>query len=198
MPIAIPGVDPGPGAGNIGIAGGPGTGGKNTKNGAKNKYTKQDPGSVFNPTLSPSEIQAAYAQLGNLASSHQLDVAALRAQRAGLKAGLKPAILGIRRETVAGMAQVENQAIGQGLWGGSSPIVAQLSIFGQGKQAATQQRLSTLQQLQQLRIQQKQGTLAWQSNMIALQEQMAAQRQAALQSQFQTELSRRLSNALST
>jgi cell wall-associated NlpC family hydrolase len=132
------------------------------------------------PLISPADNAAYYGQLQALQSQYGYQAAAIRAQRVGVKAALQPVLADIKREKIAGLADVQESMLGQGLHGGTAEAEAEIGVKGQAASARAEAKTSVITQLQQLKLQNQANAGSLQMGLASLEAQkVAAQQQAA-------------------
>jgi len=110
------------------------------------------------PSLSPYDTAQWYAQLQSTMADLQYKNAALRAQRVGVKAALQPMLADIKTQKIQGLNQVREQAIGQGLYGGSAELEQEIGVRGQAASARAEAKTGVIGQLQQLKLENQYNT----------------------------------------
>jgi len=110
------------------------------------------------PSLTPYDTAQWYAQLQSTMADLQYRNAAIRAQRVGVKAALQPILADIKTEKITGLNQVREQAIGQGLYGGSAELEQEIGVRGQAASARAEAKTGVISQLQQLKLENQYNT----------------------------------------
>lgn len=145
-------------------------------------------GAAALPSLDPASTANYYAQLSNLYSGYQQQLMALRQQRTGLKAGLRPELAGIKQDMIGGLAAEENAGIERGVSGSSASLQNLAGIRGQAESQAQAAKLNVRQGLADIALQRQAAGTAFSQGALQLEAQKLAQQQAALADQLSNNL----------
>jgi cell wall-associated NlpC family hydrolase len=132
------------------------------------------------PLTSPADTAAYYAQLQAMQYGYSTQAAAIRAQRVGVKAALQPTLADIKRSKIQGIADVQEEAIGAGLHGGTAEAEQEIAVKGEAAAARATAKTDVIAQLQQLKLQNQANAGQLQMGMANLEaSRLALQAQAA-------------------
>lgn len=147
------------------------------------------PNKVGTPTVpnfgaSYGEVPGATGALASAYGGFQFVAAAMRQQRIGLKAGLKPAVAGIQAAGVSAASEVTNTAIDRGVLGASDVSQQLIGVQAGVKTDVEAARQDVRNQILQSKVTEQQAFMDYQitQQQMAMQAE-AARQQAALQAQ---------------
>lgn len=143
-------------------------------------------GAAALPSLSPASTANYYAQLGNLYSIYQNQLAASKAERVGLRATARVQKVDIRGQLIGGLAGEENAAVGRGILGSSADLQERAGIRGAAASAQADVNAQTLQGLGASRLADQAAGLTFAQGGMTLEAQKLAEQQTALAQQLQT------------
>jgi hypothetical protein len=178
--------------------GGSQTGRPRSTNGVGNRKTKQNPlaGSVPDfggkqtlmelplPALSPESTANYYAQLGNLYSSLQLQLAASKQARVGIKADARVGMADARATAIGEMAGAVNSGLDRGILNSSIDLEARSGVRAAHAGAKAQIQADKREGLAATRLADQGAALDYQAGSLALEGQRIAEIQNTLRDQL--------------
>jgi hypothetical protein len=143
-----------------------------------------DISSIPLPAMTPESTAAYYARLATLDAQLGTDLAALRAQRVGLKADARVARADVRAGAIEGMAGQVNSALETNTFGSSMDVAGRVGVRATAAREKAQVGADLREGLAMNRIQEQQTALGYQLAGQELEAGRAAEIQGALADQL--------------
>lgn len=136
------------------------------------------------PPLDPAQTANYYQQLQGLYAEYQGTLAALKAQRVGIKSGMKSAVSGLVQTRRQGLVEAEQEAIGSGLLGSSMDLQQRTDVRARAQAEIGGVRAEARQALADTRIAAQQAGINYFQGVSALEANKLASQQSLLQDQL--------------